>query len=151
MTNKFSNDSISHILQHIDVTLPGENRQAGGSVEKFMWRKRLEDNIPELSYIVEETKRFRGPVYRCYRFMSGFYVLCVVYKSAYNDFRIVIREPCDGNYTLDKFTGGDIIIDIDWNQIVSFCLLLPSRRVHTMSVEDALKLMYSCNWEELFK
>ena len=151
MTNSWSFDSISHILRHIDQTLPGDTRHGVGSVEKYMWRKRFEDNIPVLQYHADEKDLYRGPVYRCNRFMSGYYVLLIVYKTAYNSFRVVITHPLNGKYGKHAYTGEDITITFDWNELVSFCLLLPSRREHFMTVDDSLKLLYSYNYEELFR
>ena len=116
ITNTYSDDLIKHVLGNIDLILPGE--------EHRWWRRVLtKEKTPAIEYIVEESKKFRGPIFFANKFVSGKYCSVKIYMSATFDLKFVFSSPQDGLFWFQALKpGNEVTAILSIDAIKSFLL-----------------------------
>ena len=113
ITNCFSFDTSHYIHRHIDLSVPG-------FLNRKHWRHYLTDEVPFPSFFGKKSALYRGTIYNCYRFISGFYFYVQIYRNADGDIKIELKKPHDGKFRLNKYDGETICCEIDRDTVRAF-------------------------------
>lgn len=106
MTNTVSADTISSIVDHLDIELPGSDAMGG------RWRYSLRTELPRLLYQKDETAKYRGPIYCTHKFFVGTYFRVSFYINDKDDLRLKFSVPNDGLFWAHCYKGKDLYADI---------------------------------------
>ena len=113
ITNCFSFDTSHYIHRHIDLSVPGY-------LNRKYWRHYLTNEIPFPAFFGKDSSLYRGTIYNCYRFISGFYFYVQIYGNADGDLKIELTKPHDGKFRLNKYDGETICCEISRDTVRAF-------------------------------
>ena len=144
ITNCYSDDFIRHVLGNIDLSLPGENGR--------WWRKVfIKEKTPSIAFIADESEKYRGPIFRVNKFVSGKYCQVKVYMSATFDLKIEFSPPDDGLFWFQSLKSCNALTALLSHDAIKTFLLKKylSPRISEAEKEWILKLYHPNYLHEL--
>ncbi len=143
ITNRYSQDTHNFVVDYVDYQLPGE--------AKHFWRPTLYGELPRLRYLQTKAELFRGPVYRCHRFIAGSYFHVVFSMNHIDDLRIELESPNDGNFTEHKYLGKTITVDLSRDTLRAFVAkLCMDEKVVPRAHYQSLDMLHPDYWIDFF-
>jgi hypothetical protein len=94
----------------VDETI--EDPQGDERGKRRFWRGAFFGEVPRLRYLVRDGERFRGPVFRCFRFIAGRYFEVAFLLSSTDDLKVVLKSPKDGQFACHRYLGSPIVINL---------------------------------------